>query len=57
MNFEKQGRTDIGLSFKMLRFSSFLKIGVTLVTFILPEKIPVFSDKLKIFIRGVFSSL
>ena len=36
----------------MLCFSSFLKIGVTLATFILSGIIPVFSDKLKIFIRG-----
>ena len=41
----------------MLDFSPFLKIGVTLATFTLSGKIPVFSDKLKIFIRGVFNSL
>ena len=39
----------------MLRFSLFLKIGVTLATFILSGIIPVVGDKLKIFIRGVFS--
>ena len=40
----------------MLDFSPCLKIGVTLATFILSGKIPVFSDKLKLFIRGVFNS-
>ena len=41
----------------MLDFYSFVKIGVTSATFILSEKNPVFSDKLKIFINGVFNSL
>ena len=41
----------------MLHFSLFLKVGITLETFILSEKIPVFGDNLKIFIGGVFSSL
>ena len=40
----------------MQDFSPFLKIGVTLGTFILSGKIPVFSDKLKMFIREVFNS-
>ena len=41
----------------MLDLSPFLKIDITLATFFLSGKIPVFIDKLKIFIRAVFNLL
>ena len=55
--YDKQGRADIDQELVNKYCSSFLKTGDTQAIFNLSEKILVFQEGLKIFIKGLFISM